>query len=435
MDTSGVIQIVVLIGLLVLSGFFSSAETALTTVSQIKIRLLVEEGNKKAKVVLTVLEQYSKMLSAILVGNNVVNIAASSLATLVAIDMFGNAYVSVATGILTVLVLIFGEIVPKNWAMINNEKISLAYAPIILFLMRVLTPVIFIVDKLSGGIMKIMHIDPNAKKAMTEKELRTYVDVGHEDGAIETEEKEMIYNLFDFSDALAKDIMIPRIEMTAVEEQSSYDFVYQTFRESMYTRLPVYSEDKDNVIGFINIKDMFCVTDHEHFKIKDIMREAFYTYEFKKTADLMVEMRQKSTNVVFVLNEYGATVGMITLEDLLEEIVGEIRDEYDEDETKLIQEEAEGVYLIEGSMKLEDINNSLGIQLVSEVYDSIGGLVIELLEDRLPEEGETVETNDHFVIQVVDIDQTRIQKVRLTIPKTEQEEVEEPSEEEEKEKE
>ena len=203
----------------------------------------------------------------------------------------------------------------------------------------------------------------------------------------------------------------------------------------MYTRLPVYSEDKDNVIGFINITHTFCVTDHEHFKIKDIMREAFYTYEFKKTADLMVEMRQKSTNVVFVLNEYGATVGMITLEDLLEEIVGEIRDEYDEDETKLIQEEAEGVYLIEGSMKLDDINNSLGIQLVSEVYDSIGGLVIELLEDRLPEEGETVETNDHLVIQVVDIDQTRIQKVRLTIPKTEQEEVEEPSEEEEKEKE
>lgn len=419
MDTT-VIQIAVLVVLLVLSGFFSSAETALTTVNQIRVRTLVEEGNKRAKRLQAILDQYSKMLSAILIGNNIVNITASSLATMIAIKVFGNAYVSIATGILTVLVLIFGEIVPKNWAMINNEKISLAYSGTIYLLMKILTPVIYVIDAVSGGIMQLMKIDKNARTAMTEKDLRTYVDVGHEDGAIEGEEKEIIYNLFDFSDALAKDIMIPRIDMTAVECNDSYDEVYQVFKESMYTRLPVYENDKDNVVGFINFKDFFMKADHENFCLKSICREAFYTYEFKKTADLMVEMRQKSTNVAFVLNEYGATIGMITLEDLLEEIVGEIRDEYDEDEATLIQKETENVYLIEGSMKLDDINNTLNTELYSEDYDSIGGLVIELLEDRLPEEGESVKTENGFELQVAEMEQTRIMKIRLTLPSSEE---------------
>lgn len=416
MDTTGVIQLISLILLLILSAFFSSAETALTTVNKVRVRTLVEEGNKRAEVLSNVLDQYSKMISAILIGNNIVNITASALATLIAIEVFGNAFVSLATGILTILVLIFGEIVPKNWAMINNEKISLSYAPVISFLMKILTPVIWVIDLLANGMMKLLHIDRNAKETMTEKDLRTYVNVGHEDGAIEIEEKKMIYNLFDFSDALAKDIMIPRIDMTAVEEQATYEEVFETFRESMYTRLPVYQEDKDNILGFINMKDMMFVEDKEQFHVSKILREAFFTYEYKKTADLMIEMRAKGTNVAFVLNEYGATVGMITLEDLLEEIVGEIRDEYDEDEKSLIQQEEERTYLIEASMKLDDINESLGILLQSEDYDSIGGLVIELLEDRLPEDGESVETADGTRFTVVGLEQTRIQKVRMVLP-------------------
>lgn len=416
MDTTGVIQLIILIVLLVLSAFFSSAETALSTVNKVRVRTLIEEGNKRAEVLGKVLDHYSKMISAILIGNNIVNISASSLATLIAIKAFGNAFVSLATGILTVLVLIFGEIVPKNWAMLNNERISLSYAPIILFLMRVLTPVIWVIDLLANGIMKLLHIDKNARAVMTERDLRTYVNVGHEDGAIEIEEKKMIYNLFDFSDAVAKDIMIPRIDMIAVELNDSYGDVYGIFQESMYTRLPVYQDDKDNVIGFINMKDFMFVEQKEQFHVTNIMREAFYTYEYKKTADLMVEMRSKGTNVAFVLNEYGATVGMITLEDLLEEIVGEIRDEYDEDEKSLIQEECERTYLIEASMKLDDINESLELSLSSEDYDSIGGLVIGLLEDRLPEDGESVETEDGMIFTVVGVEQTRIQKVRMVLP-------------------
>ncbi len=425
MGPTSVIQPIILIMLLILSAFFSSAETALSTVNKVRVRTMIEEGNKRAIVLGKVLDSYSKMISAILIGNNIVNIAASSLATIIAIKLFGNAFVSVATGILTILVLIFGEIVPKNWAMINNEKISLSYAPVILFLMKILTPVIFVIDRLAGGIMKLLRIDQNARKVMTEKDLRTYVNVGHEDGAIEIEEKKMIYNLFDFSDAVAKDIMIPRIDMTAVELNEGYDEVFATFKESKYTRLPVYQDDKDNVIGFINLKDLMFDADQNTFSIEKIMREAFYTYEFKKTADLMMEMRSKGTNVAFVLNEYGATVGMITLEDLLEEIVGEIRDEYDEDEKSLIQEEEERTYLIEASMKLDDINESLGILLHSEDYDSIGGLVIELLEDRLPEDGESVETVDGTKFTVVGLEQTRIQKVRMVLPEPKPQESEE----------
>lgn len=415
MDTSGVIQLIVVIILVALSAFFSSAETALTTVNKVRIRTLIEEGNKKAIVVDKVLDSYGKMLSTILIGNNIVNISASSLATSLTIDTWGNAYVGVATGILTLVVLMCGEIVPKTWAMYNAEKISLTYSRVIYGLMTVLTPVIFLVDKISSGILRLLHIDGSKKATITENELKTYVDVSHEEGVIESEEREMIYNVFDFSDALAKDIMIPRINMVTASVEDTYEDLLNIFRASMYTRIPVYEDDKDNIIGLVNIKDFILVTDHEAFRIRDIMREAHYTYEFKKTADLMLEMREKTANVAFVLNEYGATVGMITLEDLLEEIVGEIRDEYDEDEKEFIQEVGERRYLLEGSMKLDDINNALHTDLESEDYDSIGGIIIECI-DRLPVDGEEVTLENGTILQVQGIDQNRIVKVLMTLP-------------------
>lgn len=421
MDTPGVIQLIVIFILLVLSGFFSSAETSLTTVNRVRLRTLIEEGNKSAMIVDKILDNHSKMLSAILIGNNIVNISASSLVTSLTIRVWGNAFVGLATGILTLTVLMFGEIVPKTWAMYNAEKISLAYSRIIYALMVVLTPVIFLVDKISNGIMHLLHIDGQKKATMTESELKTYVDVSHEDGVIESEEREMIYNVFDFSDALAKDIMIPRINMVTASVEDSYDDLMEIFRASMYTRIPVYEDDKDNIIGLVNVKDFILVADHNSFQIRDIMRKAHYTYEYKKTADLMLEMREKTTNVAFVLNEYGATVGMITLEDLLEEIVGEIRDEYDEDEKELIQETGERQYLVEGSMKLDDINDALGTELESEDYDSIGGIIIECL-DRLPADQEEVMLPDGTTLQVQGIDQNRISKVLMTLPEEKPEE-------------
>ncbi len=385
MDTTGVIQLVTILVLVGLSAFFSSAETAFTTVNRVRMKALADEGNSRASAVLTVLDHYSKMLSTILIGNNIVNLTASSLTTILASKVFGSYAVGIATGILTLTILIFGEIIPKNTAMIYSDKISLIYAKIILFLMKIFTPVVFIIDRLSMGISRLLHIDMSKKgSVMTENELKTYVDVSHEDGVIESEEREIIYNIFDFSDAVAKDIMIPRIDMVSIGLDMGYEEVLNIFKEYMYTRLPVYENDKDNIVGLINIKDFILLSDKEHFQVKDILREAYYTYEYKKTADLMIEMREITANVAFVLNEYGATVGMITLEDLLEEIVGEIRDEYDADEEELIQQIDGHTYLVEGGMKLDDINDALDISLHSEDYDSIGGLIIEHL-DRLPE--------------------------------------------------
>ena len=412
MDSSSVRQFIFLIFLIALSAFFSSAETALTTVNRVRVRTLIDEGNRRAAVLQKVLDNYSKMLSSILIGNNVVNLSASALTTTLAMKLWGNYAVSIATGVLTLVVLLCGEIVPKNAATLNAEKISLAYARIIYYLMKLLTPLIYIVDRLSVGIMILLHVDPNKKKdQITESELKTYVDVSHEDGVIESEEREMIYNVFDFSDAVAKDIMIPRIDMSTINVEAGYEELLGVFKEYMYTRIPVYQDDNDNIIGLVNIKDFILVEDRENFKITDILRDAYYTYEFKKTADLMIEMREKRFNVAFVLNEYGSCVGMITLEDLLEEI----RDEYDADEDELIQEIGERQYLVEGGMKLDDINDALGTELESEDYDSIGGIIIEIL-DRMPVPGDEVTTEAGIMLRAENVQQNRITKVLMTLP-------------------
>lgn len=416
MDTAGVIQLCILAVLLFLSGFFSSAETALTTLNIVKVRAMVEENPTRRVLTLQkVLDNKSKLISAILIGNNIVNISASSLTTSLVIRVFGNAAVGIATGILTLFVLLFGEIVPKTWAMYNNEKLALMYSGIIYFLMQILTPVIFVIDIISGAILRLLHIDATKRATMTESELKTYVDVSHEDGVIEQEEKKLIYNVFDFSDSVAKDIMIPRIDMTTIDVEASYNELLNLFRESMYTRIPVYEGESDNIIGIINVKDFLLVPNKKLFKIRDIMREAYYTYEFKKTADLLLEMRNITTNVALVLNEYGATVGMITLEDLLEEIVGEIRDEYDGDEEELIQKISDHEYLVDASMKLDDVNDALETDFQSEDFDSIGGIIIELL-DRFPAEGEQVVTEDGITLTAKEVIQNRIEKVLIVLP-------------------
>lgn len=426
MDTPGAIQLVILVILVILSAFFSSAETALTTLSNVKVRAMVE-ANPAGRVLTLqkILDNRGKLISAILIGNNVVNISASSLMTSLVIRIWGNTAVGIGTGILTLLILIFGEIVPKTWAMCNNEKLSLAYSRVIYFLMQVLTPAIFVIDKISGFFLGMLHIDQSSRVMMTETELKTYVDVSHEDGVIEKEEKKLIYNVFDFGDSVAKDIMIPRIDMTSIDVNATYQDLLGLFRESMYSRIPVYENEVDNIIGIVIVKDFLLVEDRDHFKIQDILREGYYTYEYKKTADLLLEMRLLTTNVALVLNEYGATVGMITVEDLLEEIVGEIRDEYDADEAELFKKISENEYEVGGSLKLDDINDVLDTRFDSEDYDSIGGIMIELL-DRFPSEGESVTTRDGITLTAKKVDNNRIETVTILLPEPENADTGEP---------
>ena len=429
MDPSSdvVIQGIIIVILLILSGFFSSTETALVTVNKIRMRTLAEAGSKPAMYVNKVVEDQGKMLSAILIGNNIVNLYASSLVTTLVTNLWGSRVVGFATGVLTLLILLFGEITPKTMATLSADSIALKNARIIYYLMIVLTPVIFVINKMSYGVLRLMKMDPNKKQeSITEDELRTIVEVSHEEGVIETEEKKMITNVFDFGDSLAKDIMVPRINMSFTDVEATYEELLAIFREDRFTRIPVYEETTDNVIGIINMKDLLLLTEEDkaHFSIRDYLRQPLYTYEFKKVAELMVEMRKTSNNIVIVLDEYGATAGLITLEDMLEEIVGEIRDEYDEDEEDSLTKISPNEYIVEGSMKLDDLNDQLGLNLESEDYDSIGGLVIGFL-DHLPEEGEAVE-HEGLRFLVEKMDKNRIEKIhiyRLEQPETEKEEL------------
>ena len=415
MDSGDVTQLIILIILLMLSAFFSSAETALTTFNRIRIRSLADDGSKRAKTVLKITDNSGKMLSAILIGNNIVNVAAASITTSLAYSLGGSA-VAIANAVITIAILLFGEITPKTTATIHAEKLALIYAPIISIFMKIMTPVIFIINGLSNAVLLLLRIDPNAKnQTMTENELRTIVDVSHEDGVIESDEKEMIYNVFDLGDAKAKDVMVPRVHVTFADVNTTYEELIEIFREDKFTRLPIFEDSTDNVIGTINMKDLLLFDNTKEFHIRDILREAYFTYEYKNISELLVEMREASFNIAIVLDEYGDTAGLITLEDILEEIVGEIHDEYDENEEDFIKEIGEREYMIEGSTNLDDLNDRLDLQLESEDYDSLGGFIIEHL-DRLPEEGDSITTEDGLRLVVESLDKNRIESVHAYLP-------------------
>ncbi len=420
---STTVMSVIIIILLLLSGVFSSAETALTTVNRIKMKTLADEGNKKAARVLSLIEDPTKMLSAILIGNNIVNITASSMVTALTIKQFQSISTGVATGLLTVYVLIFGEIAPKSIATIHSEKLALFYSGPIKALITILTPVIFIINIIARGVLKLFHIDTSKREAsITESELRTIVDVSHEEGVIESEERKMITNVVDFGDSVARDVMVPQIDIDFVSVDSTYDELIDTYRINKYTRMPVYEEDKDHIVGIINLKDVFFYEgSKEDFSIRDIMREPYFTYEFKKTSELFIEMKKESIPLAIVINEYGTIAGLLTIEDLIEEIVGEIRDEYDYDEEDLIKKLSPTDYLVDGYTKIDDINEALGLSIESDSYDSIAGHMIHLL-DHIPSKGESI-LDDKVKFTVKEIDKNRVSKILIQLPKIKPEEI------------
>lgn len=417
-------MILILLALLVLSAFFSSAETALTAINRIKLRSLVDEGNKRAKKVSKMLEDPTKMLSAILICNNIVNLTASSLSTTYAyhicktkLNMTDQLSLAagIATGIITILVIIFGEITPKSYATVRAEKISLKYGGVIYAITIVLTPIIFIVNMLSKGILKIFRIDiPKKTLQITEDELMTIFDVSHEEGVIESEEHEMITNIVEFGDSLVKDVMIPRMDVELVSVDSTYVELIESFGKHKFSRLPVYGESYDDIVGTINLKDLFFFHGSpETFDLKDLVREPYITYEYKKTSELFVEMRKDYIAMAIVLDEYGGFSGIITLEDLLEEIVGEIRDEYDVGEEDSIKKVGEGEYIVDGATNLNEINDELNLSIESNDYDSVGGHVINLLSD-FPERDEVAEDENAYY-KVLGVENRSIDKIYIRL--------------------
>ncbi|MCR5737991.1 MAG: hemolysin family protein [Eubacterium sp.] len=419
MGPSDIALLCVLIVLLMLSAFFSSAETALTTINKLRLRLLVEDGNKKAKTLEKVLSKPRKMLSTILIGNNIVNIAASSITTIFVQRIFANWIVSIGVGILTILIIIFGEIIPKTIATMHSEKLALFYAKPICSLMFLLTPVIFILNLFSSLILKIFRVSVNLNSStITEDELRTIIDVSQEEGILEEEEFDMINNVFDFGDTCAKDIMIPKVEITMLPLDVTYKELIEAVQEDKFTRMPIYKDSTDNIIGIINIKDLVINQIHAtNFDIRKLMREPYYTIGTKVLNDLLFEMRGNDTGICIVLDEYGQCEGLITLEDIIEEIIGEIRDEFDEAEKQVIRKINENEYIVEGSINLDDFNEQLETEIDSENYESLGGLIIEHL-DRLPQKGDVV-TIDNCRLTVIKMDDKRIDYVKVKLLPTE----------------
>jgi len=410
------IQGLILLVLLYLSSYFSSAETALTTVSRIKIKTLANAGDKRAILVLRITDQKSKMLSAILIGNNIVNLSASSLATSMAIKFFGSYGAGIATGILTFLILIFGEITPKNAATLRANEISMRDAHFIWSLMYILTPVIFIVNSISIFILRLRGVkNEESGDALTTEEIRTLVDYSEEKGTIELKERTFIHNIFDFSESMVSEIMVPRIDISAVDVNWSYDKIVKFYQRERKTRIPVYEGDKDNVIGILNMKDLIEIKDPNSFSVRKYIREPYYTYEQKNTADLFTEMRSNSISMAIILDEYGDVAGLVTLEDLLEELVGEIRDEYDVNEEDDIIRISDTEFVVLGSANLEDLDDLLPLGFESEDYDTLGGYLTGLF-DHFPKTGETYVTGTGVILSVAKTAKRRIIKVRIKFP-------------------
>ncbi|MBU3154110.1 HlyC/CorC family transporter [Clostridium estertheticum] len=412
MVPDGTWQIICLIILLLSSAFFSASETALMTLSKIRLRNMVESKIKGANIVNKLLENPSKLLGGILVGNNIANIGASSLATSLAITHFKDSGVAIATIIMTILVLIFAEITPKSLAAQNSEKIALKIAKPLSLITFILNPLITVLIYITNTIIKILGGEVNKSRPfITEEELKTMVSVSHEEGMLEGEEKQMIYNVFDFRDSQAKDVMTPRTDMIVASSNSTYAELINVFRKEQFSRLPIYEDTVDNVIGVLYIKDLIFFEDGKgEFKIEKHMRTPYFTYEFKSTADLFADMRLKRIPISIILDEYGGTAGLVTFEDLVEEIVGDIDDEYDDATDKIIVIK-EDEFIVAGDTKINMVNEMIGLNIESDDFDSIGGFVTGLL-GRLPKTGETINYNDtKFIVQ--DTSKNRIIKLKI----------------------
>ena len=415
MEAESIIQILFLILLLILSAFFSSAETALTTVSEIRIKTMAQEGNKRAETVQNIISDSPKMLSAILIGNNIVNLSASSLATTLAVKFLGSYGAGIATGILTFLILIFGEITPKTMAKLKAEDMSLKYGGIIWRLMWLLTPIIAVVNFFAGGLMRGMGVSKeDVNSGLTATEIKNIVESSRENGTLEIDERNLIYQYIDFQDSYAKEIMIPRIDMTTIEESWSYEEIMEEYEKEKYTRMPVVGSDKEEIVGILNMKSLLSYRQGTKFHIKEYMQEAFFTYEMKHTSELFEQMRRGHISLAIVLDEYGSVVGMVSFEDLLEELVGEIRDEFDDDEEDDLIQIDELNFEALGTANLEDLMHKLRLDISSEDYDTIGGFLTGEF-NHFPEVGEMYLTPVGARFRVAEIDGNRITKVQIRL--------------------
>ncbi|MEG0548672.1 MAG: hemolysin family protein [Coprobacillus sp.] len=415
MDPNQIVMIVIFILLIALSALFSMSETAFLSVNKIRIRTLAEDNNKRAIVVDKLLEKQDRLLSSILVGNNLVNIGASSLTTSFIISIFGNegTGVAIATGFVTLVILIFGEITPKSLATRKAEKIAFAVCRFIRFVVFVFSPVVVILNIISHFFIKILGGGGDTGPTMTEEDLKTIVTVSHEEGVLEDEERQMIHNVFEFGDTEIKEIMTPRIHVDSAPEDVTYNELMKIFKENQFSRIPIHAESYDEIIGVLHIKDlMLSKVVKSKFDVKEFMRESFFVYEFNNISDVFESMRKEHISLAIVLDEYGVMSGIVTLEDIVEEIVGEIDDEYDEIEESII-DLGNDQYLIDGSLNIDEVNEFCHTYFSSEDFESIGGLVLGECNGS-PELNQVLRI-ENTLLTIEKIDKNRIVQLRLEL--------------------
>lgn len=409
-DSSSLTMIVILIVLVILSAYFSATETAFTSLNRIRLKSKADAGNRRAALALKLVDQYDNLLSTILVGNNIVNLSASSLATVFfteGLRLQNGAVIS--TAVITIVVLVFGEVSPKSLAKEYPESFALFSAPIMRILMVILTPVNFLFSLLKKLLSKVFH--KQGDSGITEEELVTMVDQAESEGGLDQHESKLIRSAIEFNDMEVDEILTPRVDIVAVEDTDSMDDIAQAFAESGYSRLPVYHEDIDDIIGVIHEKDFHAARYRGQTDVKAITGPMLYTTGNTKISELLRILQREKAHMVIVVDEYGGTEGLVTLEDIVEELVGEIWDEHDEVIEEFKKQE-DGSYLISCSADLTDLFDLFSIKGECDA-NTISGWVMEQI-GRIPEEG------DHFVsdgldVTVTKVDHRRVLEIRVEV--------------------
>lgn len=420
MEPEGIWQIALLLILVLFSALFSAAEAAFRSISPLRLNQFFDEGDSKLASGIKLIQSPEKLRGVLLVGDNIFNICAVALATIYILEGNIHTYPLLLFLGLGVFLIIFGEIVPKSLGSLYPIPMIHKLSPLITLLSIIFSPIIIIMLWINRFFILLIGGNPdNSKPFITEEELMNYVNASHEDGVLEVEEKKMIYNVVEFGDIEVSQIMTPRTDIVSASIDADYETLYELFKSEQFSRIPIFEENIDHIVGILNIKKwMFYEGDELTFESKEYMHQPLFTYESKKTADLFNEMRQSKHQMAIVLDEYGGTAGLVTLEDLIEEIVGDIDDEFDDEISDISTLELD-TYLIQGSTHLNDVNDQLGLNLISEDFDSIGGFIIGIL-GRLPESGEFLEY-ENLHITVLEVEKNRIGQIKIYINQSETE--------------
>jgi putative hemolysin len=411
----GIWNLILLGVLLVLSAFFSASETAFTSISKLKVRHMLDANVKGAKYIAKIFDNPNKMLTSILFGNNIVNITMTSIATALTIHYFGESGTGIAAVVTTIFILLFGEITPKTIANAFPEKICLGIAVILRLIILILTPFAFVFSRISDLLLILLGRKNGKKKvSITEEELKTMVNVSQEEGVLETDEQEMIFNIIEFNDTEVGKIMTPRTEIVGVDINAGYDEVFRVFKENQYSRIPVYQNSLDEIVGVLHLKDLVLFDkDKNIYHNKNYMKEPYITWENFKVSDVFKKMKSSKCTMGIVLDEYGGTAGIVTIEDFVEEIVGDINDEYDEYDNNKITIINENVILADGLAEITDINDKLDVNLSNERFNTIGGFVTGEL-GKFPIKGDTLIYNDIIEFIVESAGKNKVEKVKIT---------------------